>query len=334
MLFKKTWKKLVFVLCTICAVALALGGAPTDDYHKTYKATVIPFEVDHGPASLTELRDAGAAIDNRQDLLDPETGLLTLPRTQSAKAYAANSGGSLHAVVQTLRKQNYESAVGFSISAQKLFDYTNRCPWKVVGSALHRANFLELDGTLSIHNHPSCQAFSAQDLYAEALFNTPIAMVVTDRYVYTVQPKSGEWADPQALKDYCSSQQDLYLKRAQSYLDSINHTYRPDKILSAPRTPDNGSYQWFWQEEIRKQLQKGNVSSVSVSTGIWVTDQAMRQTARKFNLLYTRVETDYFNAGDYTVFVPVARLIETATVARRVEPMTFGGTKHGCLPAA
>lgn len=251
---------------------------------------------------MLELNLAQESNDRVYTMLDEAMPPLQNDETQ--KYYYTNSGSSLQQVVQSLRKQRYESAVGFRRTGEKLYDYTNFLPSRVHATSSYRRAFAERGGTLSIHNHPSNSPFSAKDLHTEASLGTPIAMVISDRYIYTVQPLGDSWGDPEAIQNYYTEQIEAYQAMIADYRESINESFVAEEILSAAPHPDDGSYKWFYRNEIRQQLLSGKTENITVPEGIWSMDKAMERVAEKFNLLYTRVETDKFKYND-DLFTPI-----------------------------
>lgn len=284
------------------------------------KAEALPLRSD--PCEQTFLR-YGAATKAvlTNDFTDPNhvepalslNDALHLETAPSTTAYwHVDSGNNLAQVAQKLRKQNYETAVGFTYFGEKAFDYTNFLPSSVKATASHRQEFLKNHGTLSIHNHPSEQPFSAGDLYTESKLNVPILMVITDRYTYTLQPLSG-WADPTELKTFYQERSQYYSNWTGAYLENT-YRYSANKLLSEPERPDDGSFGWFCDHEVREALLAGQTSDIGINIGVWYLNEVLKETAQKFNLLYTRELTDEFDFMDASVFCP-ARITKLRAVA-------------------
>ena len=197
--------------------------------------------------------------------------------------YEINNGETLAEVAANLRKQEFESVLGFSNQGEKLFNYTSNLRSHSYITSTQFYEFLENDGQLFIHNHPSSCGFSAQDLYVEAKYQAPCAMVISDVYVYTIAAGNSGWGSPEALRDFYQERYNAYLAESTAYIATLRVNRRD--ALATPLTPDDGSLAWFCQSEIQQCLRSNPEGDVVIRTGFWVTHRALLDTAAKFELI-------------------------------------------------
>lgn len=311
---KKVRTKMICWLC-ICVVMLCtLSSSGLTEMHRVLLVPLNQNSCEHADYMM-ELAEHGFQKDCQNTSANIE-GLLplcdsTVLALEPCKVsyYYVNSGNTLDEVAQTLRHQRYETSVGYSLYGDKIFDYTNYLPSKVYATASYRQEFLDNFGTLAIHNHPSGGPFSVNDLYAEAKFNTPIAMVIGNEYTYMIQPMWDGWGDPEALRLFYSEQIQKYETMAWSY---VRNTYRysAQKLLNEPERQDDGSLKWYCDNAVRKALYGGSASgTIMLDIGTWYYDKALKETAKKFNLLYVRELTDVFDFTNIDVCRPATECV-------------------------
>lgn len=224
----------------------------------------------------------------------------TTSSSMAKPIYEIDNGDTLAEVAANLRKQEFESVLGFSHQGEKLFNYTSNLRSHAYITSTQFYEFLENDGRLFIHNHPSSCGFSAQDLYVEAKYQAPCAMVISDVYIYLIAAGESGWGKPEELRDYYQARYDAYLTEAIDYISTLKVSRRD--ALAAPVTPDDGSLAWFCQDEIRQCLTNNPDGDVVIRTGLWVTHRALLDAAARFDLIYSRTPSDSFNFDDARLF--------------------------------
>lgn len=226
---------------------------------------------------------------------DEHPTVSTITINTTTKAYLSDNGSTLDEVVQNLRWQDYEYHCGFDYQGAKLFDYTNQLTNHVYSTRSMRREFANLGGTVVVHNHPSGSAFSGQDLYAEALFNTPCIIAVGQEYVYVLRTGASGWSDPSTIKQYWQNSYDYHLNYANDYITQQGGNY------SAPTGVDDGSFEWFYNNYMWRAAQSGERPQ-KLPYGLWVSHAVMRDVAGKFQLNYQRYAADGFSAGAAGIF--------------------------------
>lgn len=217
--------------------------------------------------------------------------------------YPVNNGGCLDEVIQNLRGAEYESVCGFDYVGNKILDYTSYKKNTAYTTVPMREDFLNRGGLVLAHNHPSGNAFSGKDLYAEALYKTPCAMVISNEYIYTVMPGAQGWGNPEELRDYWQASYNYHL----SYALSFTRNYQVDRqaVINSPDRPDNGTMAWVCDQAIKDAAANGKTSgSLKVPLGGWVSHMTMLDVAARFQLNYQRYLTDEFSEAALGLFWP------------------------------
>ena len=124
-----------------------------------------------------------------------------LPQTTEPSVSMDCPTPSIETIVRTIKDQNFETLAAFDADGRLLLEITDHDSQKVTMTAEQIAQFREQGGALIIHNHPSGNSFSAQDLYTEAMRGTQRAIVVTRDYLYILSPGWQGWGDPDRLRD-------------------------------------------------------------------------------------------------------------------------------------
>lgn len=235
-----------------------------------------------------------AAADQQLDVNE------VVENSDSVQIYNVNDGNSFYEIAQNIRARDYESIIGFDVNGNKLFDCTSYLPSKSYTTAAIRRNFTLDYGTTIIHNHPSGSAFSAQDIYTEARYQTPRIIAIGNQYTYVFEPTTTGWGDPDAMKQFYEWRYNAYYDEATETVK--NFTYDRKTILNLADTPDDGSCHWFCVQITKSILRANPNASVSFPIGIWITHRTMQDVAQQFNMLYYRVATDSFDFTDNTIF--------------------------------
>lgn len=219
---------------------------------------------------------------------------------ETVKIYNVNDGSNLAQIAANLKGRDYESIIGFDVDGRILFNNTSYIADKAYTSATTRRNFQRDYGTTIVHNHPSSQSFSARDLKAEATYNTPRAMVISDLYVYILEPMSTGWGDPTQMETYWQQRYDVYYAEARNFI--YNWSYNRNTILNTPDTPDDGSCAWYCQYMAKQSLRADPNAKIDLKIGIWITHRVMQDVAQRFNMLYYRTSRADFDFTDETIF--------------------------------
>lgn len=213
--------------------------------------------------------------------------------------YEYDNGDTLAEVAESLRQQKFESAVGFDSEGKKILNYTSYIQNHTYMTSTLIKAFLEDDGTLFIHNHPSSAGFSVQDLFVAAKYQIPRIMVISELYVYTLEPATAEgWGDPAEIRNFYKT---AYNERLEEATDYLNHTsYKRSEILAKPEREDDGSLEWFCENEARRSALEDS-ASFTIHIGFWVSNQALIDTAAEFGLYYQRAYYEEFDFTDVAI---------------------------------
>lgn len=248
--------------------------------------------VDERGEPLLTAADCAASMSNQEYIV-----------TQSGQyIYRANNGSSLEEVVENLRKAEYESICGFDYVGNKLLDCTSYRKNTAYTTSAMREDFLNLGGMVMAHNHPSGNSFSGQDIYVEASYRTPCAMVISDTYVYTLTPGAWGWGDPEALLQYWQASYSYHLDYALSY--TRNYYADHQAIIAAPDVPNDDTMAWVCNRAIKDAAVNGDVGPIKVPVGGWVSHMTMLDVAARFGLGYQRYLTDEFSEAALGIFWP------------------------------
>ncbi len=222
---------------------------------------------------------------------------------EQSKIYHVDSGDTLAEVAETLRNQDYETVVGFSKGGMKLFDCTSYGETSSYTTTTIRDQFAENGGVLVVHNHPEEGSFSAVDLYTEASLGTRRLMVISPDYVYTLDfgAMQGKIAPEKLQKFYLQSTAERSAE-IETYIDNLNGTFTRKEIAAMPAPEDTESVDGYCLNAIQTYLRENYHSKVSINTGIWITHQAMLDTAEEFNLAYERTPYDEFDFTSEELF--------------------------------
>lgn len=210
---------------------------------------------------------------------------------------AADNGSTLAEVAVNIRTQEYEYMAGFDCYGNKLLNNTCNLKSSVASTNTQRTDFVRRNGTLIVHNHPSGSSFSAKDIYAEASWDTPCAMVISERYVYTLTPGDSGWGDPSALEEYHNQRRVFYETLTNTALASPE--FNPKNLLQAPVREDDGTFAWFCENEVRAHYARNPHAYFVLDTGLWITNRTVEDVAYKFELNYQRVPFDEFDFKNF-----------------------------------
>lgn len=216
--------------------------------------------------------------------------------------YQSDNGASLDEVVGALRNSEYETDCGFDYVGNKILDCTSYKKRTVYTTSQMRADFSNLGGVLMAHNHPSGNAFSGQDLYAEATYGTPCAMVISDNYIYTLMPGAWGWDDPEELLEYWQASYDYHLNYALSYTRNYYVDHR--EIIRSPDVPNDDTMAWVCNRAIKDAAANGDTGPIKVPVGGWVSHMTMLDVAAHFQMDYRRYPTNEFNEARLGLFLP------------------------------
>lgn len=228
--------------------------------------------------------------------------------------YQVNNGSSLEEVIQNLRGAEYESVCGFDYVGNKLLDCTSYQRNTVYTTGAMREDFLNLGGVVIAHNHPSGNSFSGQDIYVEASYKTPCAMVISDTYTYTLTPSAWGWGDPEELLQYWQASYRYHLDYALSY--TRNYYADHKAIIAAPDVPNDDTMAWVCNRAIKDAAANGDVGPIKVPVGGWVSHMTMLDVAAKFSLNYQRYLTDEFSETALGMFWPSTTDVADEVVIR------------------
>lgn len=165
---------------------------------------------------------------------------------------ADNATPGIEAVMREISNQEFETLAAFDSNGRLLFETTAYESSSVSVTSDQLQQFWAEDGALMMHNHPSGSTFSAVDLRAEAMRGTRRAIVVTDRFLYVLEPGKRGWGSPERLFE-------AYTAYAEQY------------AIEAGQNPDLAT--------LRARV-------------IWAQHQALMATAADFGLSYQQVPMD------------------------------------------
>lgn len=226
---------------------------------------------------------------------------VSLSKTQPI--YPTDNGDTLAEIIRALRGKEIEFACGFYQNGQKAFEVTSNMTTKVYTTHSMRTDFIKDGGTLFVHNHPSGSAFSGQDLKSAAENEFERTMIISDEYIYTLEPTDVGWGEPTAMKDYWTERHNYYV----AYSDAFFETYRPSTkaLLAIEEFPtDDSSLKWFCDYEVWKSVKEDPEQLVWIDIGLWNSHHTMLDVAEKFQMEYHRYVTDEFDATNPKVFLP------------------------------
>ncbi len=280
------------------------------DRSATYATVIVDDSNSHYNSHQTVAVAEANDVTTDQNYVLNQSGGGYITTSSGRRIYCANSGNTIQDVINNLRYSDYEIVCGFDANGNKMFDYTSYQHNLAYTTNAQRSEFYNNGGTIVAHNHPSGSSFSGQDLYAEAIYDTPCAMVISKDYVYIAEPTNVAWDDATAIHDYWQASFNYHINYLSDYVYS--HPYNRQAILNSPDTPDDGSVQWFCQHEIKTCLQ--NNSEVIVRAGIWASHRAMLDLAGHFNIEYYRYPIDEFDPAVVVSPTPVSKFFATEIV--------------------
>lgn len=225
------------------------------------------------------------------------------PATASSEnhtIYEIDDGDTLLEAIANLRTREYESILGFDMYGKKLFNYTCYLPTTVYCMSSTRDAFERQGGTLIVHNHPSGSSFSSTDLHTEALRKTPKLMIISDRYIYLLEPGERGWGDADEISKYYTRCYEIRAKEITQCLKNIQWT--ADWLLNYEEGEDDGSAKWFCLHEMKAGYLKYHHADFQITTGHWTTNQTMIDVAEKFGMKYQRILTDEFDLEKAGIF--------------------------------
>ncbi len=118
-----------------------------------------------------------------------------------ARLSNSDSGDTMLAVMDAICDRPDEVLAVFDLDGGKVFEYTSSSAQAVDFRAAHRDYMLEHQHELVLlHNHPSGNTFSCQDLVTAAELKVAKMVVVSSDYVYTLEPKHGDWGEPRQIR--------------------------------------------------------------------------------------------------------------------------------------
>lgn len=261
----------------------------------TFLSTILALAMLCAPATSFAAAASDAPIS--YELVDAQE---VVENSESVPIYHVNDGNNWTEIANNIRGRDYESVIGFDVDGNVLFDCTSYIKDHAYTTVSIRNSFTQNYGTTIVHNHPSSQAFSAQDLKTEATYDVPRAIVVSSLYVYVLEPMNTGWGNPNAMYEYYQQRYNVYYAEIRNYISNWNFDRKA--VINEPDTPDDGSCAWFCHYEAKTALRANPNAKIDLRIGLWITHRVMEDVAQQFNMLYYRCAADEFDFYDDTIF--------------------------------
>lgn len=117
--------------------------------------------------------------------------------SQKNKFTELDNGDSIPELMAAMDRANYEIHAEFTPDGKKLYERTY---FKTAKSPGRQGELKGVVGTIDVHNHPTDSAFSVSDFKNYASLRPSKALVVTNKYVYMLEPGEEGWPKPKEAK--------------------------------------------------------------------------------------------------------------------------------------
>lgn len=186
----------------------------------------------------------------------------------TSELVALENGATLEDVLLDMNLQPFESLAAFDSQGAKLDNATNYLVHKLLVPPQWWMDFAANDGEVLLHNHPSGNALSPQDVFGAVYSQVPWMMVVGDGYVHAIHDL------PQCVR-YSMTASELGHQIADFYEAELN--------------------------ELAQEVYV-NLEYDGLPPGLWVSYNALRITAEEFSFTYDFIPLAEFDASALDIF--------------------------------